>query len=116
MEKTITLTDPIRVTFYGADETIVYTKLVLTEYDQPNNRAMLLISASGNDRETLVVTTNLGYPMEPNVVIINVNDSSVENQVLPELIKHGLIGSEPCGTIKSGFVTYPAYELLVTAK
>lgn len=116
MEKTITLTDPIKVTFYGTAETVVYTKLVLTQYDQPSNRAMLLISASGNDSETLVVTTNLSYPMEPDVVIINVNDGSVETQVLPELIKRGLIKPEPCRTIKSGFVTYPAYELLVTAK
>lgn len=116
MKKTITLTNPITVTFYGIDEPVVYTKLMLTEYDRPNNRAMLLISASGNDHETLVVTTNLSYPMEPDVVIINVNDSSVENQVLPELIKRGLIEPEPCRAIKSGFVTYPAYELLVTTK
>lgn len=116
MEKTITLTDPITVTFYGADEPVVYTKLVLTKYDQPRNQAMLLISASGNDSETLIVTINLSYLMEPGLVIINVNDSMVEKQVLPELIKRGLIGPEPCGAIKSGFITYPAYELLVTAQ
>lgn len=116
MKKTITLTDPITVTFYGVDQPIVYTKLVLTEYNQPNNRAMLLISASGNDYETFVITTNLSYPMEPDLVIINVNNSRVEKQVLPELIKQGLLGPEPCRAIKNGFVTYPAYELLVTAK
>lgn len=116
MEKTINLTDPIRVTFYGTAETVGYTKLVLTQYNQPRNQGMLLISASGNDSETLVVTINLSYPMEPDVVIINVNDSIVEKQVLPALIKRGLIEPEPCRAIKSGFVTYPAYELSVTAQ
>ena len=116
MEKTITLSDPIKVTFYGAAESVGYTKLVLTPYDQPRNQGMLLFSVSGNDSETLIVTINLSYPMEPDLVIINVNDSIVEKQVLPELIKRGLIAPKPYRAIKSGFVTYPAYKLLVTAK
>lgn len=113
MEKSITLKDPIAVTFYGENEPIAYTKIMLMKYYDPKNQGMMLISASGDDSEDLIATINVNYPIEPDVVIINVNDDLIKKQILPELIKRGMIEKEPCGKIQSGFVTYPVYQLLV---
>ena len=113
MEKSIALKDPIAVTFYGDDEPVTYTKLVFKNYYDPENQAMMLTSASGDDGETLIATMNPSYLIEQGIVMINVNDDLIKKQILPELIKRGIIAKEPCGEIKSGFVTYPAYQLLV---
>lgn len=113
MEKSITLKDPIAVTFYGDDEPVVYPKIVLEEYCDPSNQGMILTSASGDDGEDLVATINLNYLIEPDIVIINVNDDLIKKQILPELIKRHIIEKEPCGNMRSGFVTYPAYQLLI---
>lgn len=115
MEKSITLTDPILVDIYGNGEPVAYTKLMLTEYVEPTNHAMILISESGDDGEELVSTINLSYQIEPDIVIINVNDNLIKKQILPALIKRKILAKQPCGMIRSGFVTYPAYQLLVTA-
>lgn len=113
MEKSIILKDPIAVTFYGEDEPVVYTKLVLTDYYNPKNQGMMLISANGNDSEDLIATMNPSYLVKRGIVIININDDLIKKQILPELIKRGMIEKEPCGEVKSGFVIYPAYQLLI---
>lgn len=114
MEKSITLKDPIAVTFYGANEPVAYTKIALTEYYDPKNQAIMLLSADSDDSEDLIVTINPSYLIEPDIVVINVNDDLVKKQILPELIKRGIIEKEPCRKMQSGFVTYTAYQLLVT--
>ena len=114
MQKSITLKDPIKVTFYGNNESIVYTKIVFEEYRDPSNQGMILTSASGHDDEDLIATVNLDCLIPSDTVIINVNDDLVKEQILPALINRHIIEKEPCGTTQSGFVTYPAYQLLIT--
>ena len=114
MEKSITLKDPIAVDIYEDNKPVRYTKLMLKDYVEPDNQGMILVSENDSDDEDLVPTINLSYRIDSDIVIINVNDNLIEQQILPGLIKRGILTKEPCGEIISGFVNYPAYQLLVT--
>lgn len=123
--KTISLNEPIFVTFYGDTTAKKYTRLYLTTYPYPENshdRGMLLLpdsnSEDGEDGEDgedeiLTVSVNLQRHLPKNKIAINVNDDLIKNQVLPELIKQNIITDEVDFRVPSGFIQYPIHTILI---
>ena len=113
--KTISLKEPIFITFYGDTISHKYTSLVLLTYPYPensNDRGMVLLPEIESEDE-ITVSVNLCRHLPKNKIVINVNENLINNQVLPELIKQKIISAEPDFSIPSGFVEFPVYTILI---
>ena len=114
--KTISLKEPIFVTFYGDTISHKYTSLDLLTYPYPeysHDRGMELLPDNNNDEEILTVSVNLCRRLLEDEIVININDDLIKKQVLPELIKQKIISAKPKFTIPSGFVEFPVYTILI---
>lgn len=114
--KTISLKEPIFVTFYGDTIAKKYTNLNLTTYPYPedsHDRGILLLPDSNNEDEILTVSVNLQLHLPKNKIVININDDIIKNQVLPELIKQKIITSEVDFNVPSGYIQYPIHTILI---
>lgn len=112
-EKTIPLPQTIRYNYFD-DETdfIEFTHLEETIYFD-GNLAVVLKPTSPDPSEEAVISVNIvRFPNNPKLFVLDVNSTLVRT-VAKQLVEQNMIKPVDRPPVRSGFVTYPVYELLV---